>query len=110
MASEHLLRSDCGQKIIRARKKDLPQEQNPAICGAFKGALGRTRTCDLLIRGGRPTARRTSVAGEKGTKRSIYAPLVANLLIASSKFVVGFASVIFACSSGRSKDRGRPWS
>jgi hypothetical protein len=74
------------------------------------GALGRTRTCDLLIRGGRPTARRTSVAGEKGTKRSIYAPLVANLLIVSSKFVVGFASAIFACSSGRPKDRGCPWS
>jgi hypothetical protein len=50
------------------------------------------------------------VAGEQGTERSIYAPLVADLLIASSKFVVGFASAIFACSSGRPKDRGRPWS
>jgi hypothetical protein len=66
--------------------------------------------CDLLIRGDRPTARRTGEAGEKGTKRSIYAPLVANLLITSSKFVVGFVSAIFACSSGRSKDSGRPWS
>ena len=28
----------------------LSLEQNPAICGAFRGALGRTRTCDLLIR------------------------------------------------------------
>jgi hypothetical protein len=27
-----------------------PQEQNPAICGVFRSALGRTRTCDLLIR------------------------------------------------------------
>jgi hypothetical protein len=36
-------------------------------------------------------------------------PLVANLLIASSKFVVVFASAIFACSSGRSNDPGRPW-
>ncbi len=50
------------------------------------------------------------MAGEKGAKRSIYAPLVANLLIAGSKFVVVFTSAIFACSSGRSKDRGRPWS
>jgi hypothetical protein len=52
------------------------------------------------------------VAGEKGTKRSIYAPLVANLLLVSSKFVVGFASAIFACSSGRLKDRvvrGHEW-
>ena len=47
---------------------------------------------------------------ERGTKRSIYGALVANLLIASSKFVVGFASATFACSSGRSKDSGRPWS
>ena len=81
----------------------------PVAIGDLCGALGRTRTCDLfLVRGGRPTARRTSVVGEKGAKRSIYAPLVANLLIAISKFVVGFASAIFACSSGRSKDRGRP--
>ena len=50
MATEPLLRSDCGQKTIRVRKKDLLQEQNPAICGAFLSALGRTRTCDLLIR------------------------------------------------------------
>ena len=50
------------------------------------------------------------MVGEKGAKRSIYAPLVANLLIASSKFVVVFTSAIFACSSGRSKDRARPWS
>ena len=50
------------------------------------------------------------MAGEKGTKRSIYALLVANLLMVSSKFVVGFASAIFACSSGRPKDRGCPWS
>jgi hypothetical protein len=50
------------------------------------------------------------VAGEKGTNRSIYAPLVANLLIVSSKFVVGFASAIFACSIGHPKDRGCPWS
>ena len=34
----------------RARKTDEPQEQDPAICGAVRGALGRTRTCDLLIR------------------------------------------------------------
>jgi cation diffusion facilitator family transporter len=39
-----------------------------------------------------PTARRTSVAEEKGTKRSIYGALVANLLIAISKFIAGFAS------------------
>ena len=50
------------------------------------------------------------MAGEKGTKRSIYALLVANLLMVSSKFVVGFASAIFACSSGRPNDRGCPWS
>lgn len=50
------------------------------------------------------------MAGEKGTKRSIYALLVANLLmVVSSKFVVGVASAIFACSSGRPKDRGCPW-
>lgn len=35
------------------------------------------------------------MAGEKGTKSSIYALLVANLLMMSSKFVVGFASAIF---------------
>jgi hypothetical protein len=28
----------------------MPAKGNPAICGAFKSALGRTRTCDLLIR------------------------------------------------------------
>ena len=50
------------------------------------------------------------MAGEKSNKRSIYALLVANLLIVSSKFVVGFASAIFACSIGRPKDRGCPWS
>ena len=50
------------------------------------------------------------MAGEKGTKRSIYALLVANLLMVSSKFVVGFASAIFACSSGRPNYRGCPWS
>ena len=50
------------------------------------------------------------MAGEKGTKRSIYALLVANLLMVSSKFVVGFASAIFACFSGRPNDRGCPWS
>ena len=50
------------------------------------------------------------MAGEKGTKRSIYALLVANLLMVSSKFVVGFASAIFACSSGHPNDRGCPWS
>jgi hypothetical protein len=33
---------------IRARKPDESEDQNPAICGAFFGALGRTRTCDLL--------------------------------------------------------------
>ena len=26
------------------------QERNSAVCGAFLGALGRTRTCGLLIR------------------------------------------------------------
>ena len=34
----------------RARKTDEPQEQDPAICRTFLSALGRTRTCDLLIR------------------------------------------------------------
>src|SRR5215212_10075598 len=43
--SEPLLRSDCGQTAIRARKTDEPQEQNPANCGVLFGALGRTRTC-----------------------------------------------------------------
>jgi hypothetical protein len=35
MLAFFLLRSDCGQKAIRARKTDEPQEQNPAICGAL---------------------------------------------------------------------------
>ena len=69
MASELLLRSDCGQKTIRARKKDLPQEQNPAICGVFKGALGRTRTCDLLIRSHSPSQTGTDIEGQGETKQ-----------------------------------------
>src|SRR5215207_3801565 len=31
-------------------KSGSRKSKNPAICGVFKGALGRTRTCDLLIR------------------------------------------------------------
>src|ERR671912_2801619 len=34
-------------------KTKLPQEQNPYICREIRSALGRTRTCDLLIRSDR---------------------------------------------------------
>ncbi len=27
-----------------------PEKEKPRFCRAFEGALGRTRTCDLLIR------------------------------------------------------------
>src|SRR5215217_1344797 len=36
--------------MVNTTRTQYGQKQNPAICGAFKGALGRTRTCDLLIR------------------------------------------------------------
>jgi hypothetical protein len=35
---------------VHPHKERFEKEQNPAICGALFGALGRTRTCGLLIR------------------------------------------------------------
>src|SRR5215212_5576605 len=33
-------------------QRHFPAKEKPRFCRAFKGALGRTRTCDLLIRRG----------------------------------------------------------
>jgi hypothetical protein len=38
------------QMVNRLYVRSLEQVENPRICGTFRGALGRTRTCDLLIR------------------------------------------------------------
>src|SRR5829696_5260579 len=48
------------------------QKQNPAICGAFRGALGRTRTCDLLIRSHSPSGTRADTEGHRETKPRFY--------------------------------------
>jgi hypothetical protein len=72
-----LLRSDCGQTAIRARKTDEPQEQNLAICGAFRGALGRTRTCDLLIRSQTRSRTGGDREGHRETKPRFYRQLSA---------------------------------
>jgi hypothetical protein len=33
-----------------APRNPTPQKENHRFCGGFRGALGRTRTCGLLIR------------------------------------------------------------
>src|SRR5215204_7439357 len=50
-------------------------QQNPTICGAFKGALGRTRTCDLLIRSQTRSRTRGDREGHRETKQRFYRQL-----------------------------------
>ena len=49
-SSVRCLRSNCGQGEQNAIQSELRVRKNPRICRTFKSALGRTRTCDLLIR------------------------------------------------------------
>ena len=49
-SSDDLLRSNCGQTAARTVVCRYRLKEKPRICRAFRSALGRTRTCDLLIR------------------------------------------------------------
>ena len=44
----------CGQIAVKGQRVlwyvDISQRKKPHICRNFSSALGRTRTCDLLIR------------------------------------------------------------
>src|SRR5215204_2980620 len=44
----------------------------PAISRIFRGALGRTRTCDLLIRSHSPSETETDKVGQGETKPHVY--------------------------------------
>src|SRR5215218_6066685 len=54
-----------GQRIRPGKKKSH-------ICRAFFGALGRTRTCDLLIRSHSPSETRADTEGQGETKQRFY--------------------------------------
>src|SRR5215207_6260326 len=53
-------------------------QQNPAICGAFRSALGRTRTCGLLIRSHSRSETGTEIEGQGETKQRFYRQLSAS--------------------------------
>ncbi len=60
------------QMVNRLYVRSLEQVKNPRICGSFRGALGRTRTCDLLIRGHFRFRTRSDTEGHGETNLRFY--------------------------------------
>jgi hypothetical protein len=68
VASEFSLRSDCDQDY---NHKSISRAKPRSLRG-FRSALGRTRTCDLLIRSHSPLLTRADTVGQGETQQRFY--------------------------------------
>src|SRR5215217_1129044 len=61
-----------GEDPVTIALRAKPPQQEKPICRTFSSALGRTRTCDLLIRSHSPSGTQVDTEGQGETKQRFY--------------------------------------